>query len=225
MLATICILAVEVSKVEISGFFEDSVVSADVFLEAVLWEDILLKETHAWLFWWDLECGGFFFWKLPGKRACGVLLEWMLQRTLDVWKGLKHHLKVDNIVALVCLGVLLVFDGLCWCWSSLMMLWHWFTLPSSLIIICHDFIERNTPKNVWWYSGGFLLLLKTWADCQSLLASFGSNFHCWCMNGICEWIKLPLLICVNWIAEILTTHIGFSPKYYFQTGPHPSLPY
>jgi hypothetical protein len=36
MLATICILAVEVSKVEISGFFEDSVVSADVFLEAVL---------------------------------------------------------------------------------------------------------------------------------------------------------------------------------------------
>jgi hypothetical protein len=28
--------------------------------------------------WW------FFFWKLPGKRACGVLLEWMLQRTLDV---------------------------------------------------------------------------------------------------------------------------------------------
>jgi hypothetical protein len=33
---------------------------------------------------------------------------------------------------------LLVFVGLCWCWSSLMTVWHCFALASLLIIICHD---------------------------------------------------------------------------------------
>jgi hypothetical protein len=33
------------SKVEISGFFEDSIMSCDVFLETVLSKDVLLK-TH-----------------------------------------------------------------------------------------------------------------------------------------------------------------------------------
>jgi hypothetical protein len=32
-----------------------------------------------------------FFWKLPGERACDVLLEWMLERTCDVWKGYKYN--------------------------------------------------------------------------------------------------------------------------------------
>jgi hypothetical protein len=27
-----------------------------------------------------------FFWKLPGKRTCDVLLEQMLERTRDAWK-------------------------------------------------------------------------------------------------------------------------------------------
>jgi hypothetical protein len=30
-----------------------------------------------------------FFWKLPGERACDVLLEWTLERTRDVCKGYK----------------------------------------------------------------------------------------------------------------------------------------
>ena len=42
----------------------DSVVSCDVFLQAVLREDVLLR-TDKWCV----------FWKLPGKGACGVLLE------------------------------------------------------------------------------------------------------------------------------------------------------
>jgi hypothetical protein len=42
-------------------------------------------------------------------------------------------------------------------WSSLMMLWHWFTLPSSLIIVGCDFIERNAPKD---FSSSFLPLLE-----------------------------------------------------------------
>ena len=28
-----------------------------------------------------------FFWKLSGERACDVLLEQMLERACDVWKG------------------------------------------------------------------------------------------------------------------------------------------
>jgi hypothetical protein len=38
---------------------------------------------------------------------------------------------------------------------------------SLLAIVCLDFIERNAPKNFWWCSGGFLLLLRTWVDWQS----------------------------------------------------------
>jgi hypothetical protein len=42
-------------------------------------------------------------------------------------------------------------------WALLMLvfadkLWHWFALPSSLIIISHAFLERNAPKNFWWCS-------------------------------------------------------------------------
>jgi hypothetical protein len=31
-----------------------------------------------------------FFLKLSGKGACDVLLEWMLERTRDVWKGYRY---------------------------------------------------------------------------------------------------------------------------------------
>ena len=51
--------------------FGNSVVSRDVFLDAVLWEDVLLKQTR--------------------ERVCGVLLEWMLERACDVWKEHKWN--------------------------------------------------------------------------------------------------------------------------------------
>ena len=47
-----------------------------------------------------------FFWKLPRERACDVLLEWMLERTHDVWKEYKCNSQT-------------VGDTV----------WHWFTLP------------------------------------------------------------------------------------------------
>lgn len=53
-------------EVEISGFFVNSVVSRDVFPEAALREDVLLKQA----------C----------ERACDGLLEWMLERVCDAWK-------------------------------------------------------------------------------------------------------------------------------------------
>jgi hypothetical protein len=36
-----------------------------------------------------------------------------------------------------------------------------------LVIVCWDFIERNTPKHFQWCAGRFLLLLRTRADWQS----------------------------------------------------------
>ena len=48
-----------------------------------------------------------FFWKLPRKGACDVLLMWMLERTCDVWKGYKNNPKtVDGTVTSVFLATL-----------------------------------------------------------------------------------------------------------------------
>lgn len=77
---------------------------------------------------------------------------------------------------------LLGFVGLCWRWSLITTLWHWFTLPLSPIIICCDFVEKNSPKNFSWYSGSFLLLLQTQPSWQSLQFSSGSNWCCWFEN-------------------------------------------
>lgn len=43
-------------------------------------------------------------------------------------------------------------------------MWHWLALLSSLIIACHDFTERNTPKNFWQCSGCFSPPQWTHAD-------------------------------------------------------------
>jgi hypothetical protein len=48
----------------------------------------------------------FSFWKLPGKRACNILLEQTLERTRGVWKGYKYNPTSSGqcSVALVCLA-------------------------------------------------------------------------------------------------------------------------
>jgi hypothetical protein len=98
-----------------------------------------------------------FFWGQPGKTARDIFLEWMLERTRDVWKGYKHS-PTDSgrcWVALVHLAIL--------CWSSLgfadagleLMMLGAIGMPyhSLLVIICCDFIEGNILKNFWWCSG------------------------------------------------------------------------
>lgn len=94
--------------------------------------------------------------------------------------------------------------GLCWCWSLLTRLYG-IGLPchTLLVIVCHDFIERNTPKNLWWRCSGFLPLLWTLADRQSLEVSSGSNCGCWLMNGV--WSGLSCHCWFMW-TELWTTH-------------------
>jgi hypothetical protein len=52
-----------ICEVEISGFFGDSVVPYDVFLEIVSREDVFAENRNMVV-----------FWKLPRKRACDILL-------------------------------------------------------------------------------------------------------------------------------------------------------
>jgi hypothetical protein len=118
-----------------------------------MWEDVLSRTDMM------------FCWKQPGKRSCDVLLECMLERTCDVQRGYKYN-PTDSgrgCVALVHVTIL------CWLWSLLTMLYGigW-PYHSLLVIICHDFIERNTPKNRWW-SGGFLKLPFFWMDLPLLI--------------------------------------------------------
>ena len=79
-----------------------------------------------------------FFWKLSSERTCDVSLEHTLERISITQQT------VDEALALVRLA------GLCW---ALLMLGHAnntvsFALPSLLIILCQDFVERNTLKNL-----------------------------------------------------------------------------
>ena len=49
------------------------------FAEADIWEDVLLRTDVM------------FSRKQPGKRACDVWLEWMLERICGMWKGYKYN--------------------------------------------------------------------------------------------------------------------------------------
>ena len=105
---------------------------------------------------------------------------------------------------------------------SLTRLWHWWLpLPSLLIIICHDFIERNAPA-----SGGILAASGTFCRLNligraSLVFFSGSNCHCWLMSCVSKQIELALLIHVNWPAAILTVKTEFTHKNYLWTGSNP----
>ena len=93
------------------------------------------------------------------------------------WSGcLKEHIMFGKSISIIQqwttistgpLVCLTLFAGLYW--ASLLL--HWFTLLSSLIFACHDFIEKNIPKSFWWCSGCFFLLQWTHADGQSLMVS------------------------------------------------------
>ena len=114
-----------------------------------------------------------FFWKLPGKGACDVLLDQMLDMcSHDTWEGYKYN-STDNGWSCVVLA-----HGNTLCWSPLhfaalfdQVVYYWFTLPSLLITIWQDFVERNAPRNFWWCPSSFLLLLGIQTNCQSLAVS------------------------------------------------------
>jgi hypothetical protein len=109
-----------------------------------------------------------FFWKLPGKRACTVLLERTLARTLDVWKWYKYNSTIlgDTV-------------------------WHWFTLPlcwSSFVMTSQREMHQRPKDGVPAASRGLSPLAEPHGFCCIDLPL---------MILVCEWIELPLLIHVN----------------------------
>lgn len=99
---------------------------------------------------------------------------------------------------------------------------HGLMFATLLIIVCHGFIDRNTPKNFCLFSHEFLSLLQTQVNCWNHMVSSTWNYFCWFMNG--EWTELLLLFLVNWPAGILTTKIKFVLNNFFK-GPYHHLPY
>ena len=85
--------------------------------------------------------------------------------------------------------------------------WH----PDHYLFDFNKEMHQRTCGSVLaasWCFCGFVLVYRN-------LVSSVLNSICWFMNGVCMWDKLLLLICVNWIADILTIQIGFIPKNYF----------
>ena len=110
------------------------------FLETVSWEDVLLR-TDTWCF------SGSCLEKVHSFVRVGAWESmWWLERD----KAICHWLP------------LLLFAGLHW--ALLAVLWHWFAVPSLLNSICHDFVERNIPKQFSWYSSCLLPCPLTQAD-------------------------------------------------------------
>lgn len=124
------------------------------------WEDNL-QRTDTWCFSRSCLVKGhlMFFWN-----------RWLREHVL-FWKSITQHTMGDTVA-------LVYLPGLLWA-SSLMTLFPWFTLLSSLILTCIDFIEKSTLKNFCWCSsGGFLLLWQTNAPWQSLIVSSGLSTCC-----------------------------------------------
>lgn len=113
------------NEVEISGFFVDSVVSCVIFLKTALWEDILLKLTCGRIFCWEQTPGGLFFWKMPEKRACGILLELTPRGHVIFEKGISITQQiVYHAVALVQLAF----------FADHHLLWHGVSVHSNKIL-------------------------------------------------------------------------------------------
>ena len=127
-------------EAEIVGFFGESVVSCDVFLEAVLWEDVLLRPSHERVLFWNLSC----------ERVCDVLLEQRFGRLHGVWKDYKYN-PTDSERLPLHWFALHPFAGLCWGCSCI-------DIPCNASLFFHFCLSFS------WYSGCFLLLLWTCAD-------------------------------------------------------------
>ena len=180
-------------EVEISGFFGDSVVSCNVFLETLSWEDVFPK-AYMWedvfpkaYMWEDVLLRTDTWCFSGGNLGKGHVLEGLCERACDVRKGYKYN-SMDSgwwWVVFVCLAILywsslgFADTGLCW--------WCWVVL-AGLVILCWAFIERNAPKKkkFWWCSGGLLPFPQIPAYWQSLAVSSGLICLCWFVNSICE---------------------------------------
>jgi hypothetical protein len=80
----------------------------------------------------------------------------------DVQKEYKYNpTDSEHVLAWICLATL--------CWS---LLGFTDALLSWLIFACHELVERNAPKNFWWYSDWSLLFQQICANQRNLHGFF-----------------------------------------------------
>jgi len=128
-----------------------------------------------------------FFWKLPGKRACDILLNRHSRRHVMFGKGIKCS-PTDSGIGSPCLLRWSLFVMTSWRET------HWRT-------------SQDIPAASFHFYG--LRLIGR----DGLSVSSGLNGCYWFVNGVCKWIEL--LTCVNWTADILTMRTEITPKEHF----------
>jgi hypothetical protein len=141
--------------VESSGYVGDSVVSCAVFLETVLWEDVLLKQTHERMFCWAQTRGVFLeaaWWK-----GMWCLLEQTLRGHVMFGKSVSTTQQtVDNALALVRLAF---FADLCLLWlqrqkhTKELMVVFWLLLVTSAEPLSFLWI-KSLLMHVWYLASG-----------------------------------------------------------------------
>ena len=179
----------------------------------------LETRLHHVIFFWKLSYERMFCW----EQACSVFLEaarekgnvwvaWTLERTCDAWKGCKYNLTGSGRYS----GLSSPCHSACFHWALLTLV---FT-DNAVALVHPDFFADHHllwlhREKFSWYSGGFLLLVWTRANGQSLWISSGLNCHCWFVIGVSDCMELPLLLPVNWSTDIQTTKMGTAPKNHF----------
>jgi hypothetical protein len=152
------------------------------------------KLSYKRMFWWEKTHGAFLEVDLWKGMWCFAGAD---RREHVIWKEYKYNPTGSGRCS--CTGSpghsLLIFVGLCWCWSSLTILLHRFTLPSTLIFTCCDLVEKMHPppkKCTEWYSSCFSPLLQTRADWWILSVSSGFSHRHLIVFGV---------LLVNWTAD------------------------
>jgi len=171
-------------EVEVFGFFGESVMSCNIFLEPLLWEHVLLRTDRLYFTGSCLVKGHVMFCQSGHLREYVMVGKGVsITQTDSVWQcgiGLPCHF-------------LLVFVRLCW-WPVELVLRAFF------IDCCLLWLHREKCNKEL-----IILLLLHAASTdldywQSPKTSSGSNCNFWFMNIVCEWIELLVLIFVNWTA-------------------------
>ena len=120
-------------------------------------------------------------WRQSGKRPCDVLLEQMLERTHDVWKGYKYNPTVWHWFALP------FFAGqhLLWrcrkkCMEELLVIFQWLPVAPT------DSSQLAEPRGFFWIE--LTLLIHEWClwGDQAMAADL-CELNCWYPDNA-DWI-------------------------------------
>lgn len=101
-------------------------------------------------------------------------------------------------------------------WAFLMLIFTDYAMALVHLVFFTDHLLSWLCREKWTKDllVVFQRLLAASEDSGQLAEPISSslNCHCWCVNGVCEWIKLLSLIRVNWTANILTMKMGITQK-------------